>query len=589
MCHASILSLVLLCALASISFVYADGSFTVSGEFCPKMCSCDLVDGLKRADCSNEKLINTYTDVPYGVEILDLSINMISSIEDDNFKLYINVVKLFLSENSIQTISLDAFSNLRRLTTLDLSHNRLEHLDELLFERNTQLVDLNLSNNNFMMLPEKPFLRSATIAFLHLSECRIPHIFDKMFINLPNLESLDLRQNIMKSLSTTPFAHLRRLNTIDLNGNMWDCNAKPVRKTIRWMKERIAMVHIDACFLTKIVNKFERMQEDPSLSNGRNERHDIAIEEVWNTGTQRPVVKKGQEWWPAFMNRTCSYSDRPNDPSMESCNQFVECQQKYGELYNAYVQLLERKDTKHSSYYRTGVLLGGILVGFLFGSFITYTVHWAVRKCRERSAQKMPNRSPDQKRLQRELRREFRDRNRFEHTRLNESPVLPRTDRTPGRGRRATSYQDEIYQNHEHTRQFLVNLFSKRQPRYVRSNSQLANITNRHIPPTQIRDTGEDLRLAPRAVSLQDGQGWEQQNTENFERDRMLLDGHAGVIRHSVEQQPTWMSIRPTSPTSGTLPRNTRRQDVPSESPPPPYVECTELQIEPKQSTVNMY
>lgn len=35
---------------------------------------------------SHENLINPYTDVPTGVEILDLSINKISAIEDDDFK-----------------------------------------------------------------------------------------------------------------------------------------------------------------------------------------------------------------------------------------------------------------------------------------------------------------------------------------------------------------------------------------------------------------------------------------------------------------------------------------------------------------------
>uniref|UniRef100_A0A182MQZ3 Leucine rich immune protein (Coil-less) n=1 Tax=Anopheles culicifacies TaxID=139723 RepID=A0A182MQZ3_9DIPT len=162
-----------------------------------------------RAGCpakSNEKLINTYTDVPYDVEILDLSINIISSIENDNFERYDNLVKLFLSENSIQTISLDAFANQRRLTTLDLSYNRLEHLNEQLFERNLAL-------------------------FLHLSNCRIPHIFDSMFIDLPNLKSLDLSENIMNSLATMPFAHLRKLTTINLIDNRWNCKTEDVRNT----------------------------------------------------------------------------------------------------------------------------------------------------------------------------------------------------------------------------------------------------------------------------------------------------------------------------------------------------------------------
>lgn len=39
---------------------------------------------------SHENLINAYTDVPTTVEILDLSINKISSIGNDDFKVHCN-------------------------------------------------------------------------------------------------------------------------------------------------------------------------------------------------------------------------------------------------------------------------------------------------------------------------------------------------------------------------------------------------------------------------------------------------------------------------------------------------------------------
>uniref|UniRef100_A0A182NAU0 Uncharacterized protein n=1 Tax=Anopheles dirus TaxID=7168 RepID=A0A182NAU0_9DIPT len=538
----------------------------------------------------NENLINTYTDVPHGVEILDLSINIISSIEDDSFQHYDNLLKLFLSENSIQTISLDAFSYQQRLTTLDLSHNRLEHLHEQLFERNLQLVELNLSGNNFMMLPDKPFLKSYSILYLHLANCRIPHVFDTLFIDLPNLKAVDLSKNIMNGLTTVPFAHLRKLNSINLIGNQWNCKTEEVRNTIRWMKARVPVITVESCLLSDLSyhgNKFDRIIVDPSLA--KRNRNDVAIEEVW--GNESQSTKASTNVWPAFMNRTCAYSDHGDDPSKEACEQFVECQQTYGELYHAHKQLLARKDGKCTSYFRSGVFLGGLLVGVLFGSFTTYTVCWAVRSCRNRSAQKRANRSSDQKRLQRELRREIRGRNQFEHTRLNESPVPTRSERFPDALRQSAARQDEIYQNHEHTRQFLVNLFSKRQPRYVRSNSQLANINNRYIPPTQIRgEPGAEQHAMPRAVSHPVGPLWEQPfNNDPGVQEQMLAMTHETAFRHSVEQQPTWISIRPNG--QGTLTRTPRARQDPatsSESPPPPYVECT-LDTEPKEERVSMY
>uniref|UniRef100_A0A182K1F7 Uncharacterized protein n=1 Tax=Anopheles christyi TaxID=43041 RepID=A0A182K1F7_9DIPT len=566
-----------------------EGSSRGGGKFCPKICSCDVIEDLKRADCSQENLINTYTDVPYDVEILDLSINIISSIENDNFMHYDNLVKLFLSENSIQTISLDAFANQHRLITLDLSNNRLEHLNEHLFERNLQLVELNLSSNNFMMLPNTPFLKSFSIMFLHLANCRIPHVFDTMFIDLPNLKYLDLAKNIMNSLSTVPFAHLRKLNSINLLDNRWDCKTENVRSTVRWMKIRIPVVNVDNCLHSDHSykgDKFERIMEDPALQDRKNTRHDVAIEQVWGTPKPSPSRNIEELNWPPFMNRSCSYSDLADDSTNESCEQFVECQRNYSELYHAHKQLLSRKRTQCTGYFRTGVFIGGVLVGLLFGSFTTYTVCWAVRSCRNRSAQKLVNQAPDHKRLQQELRREIRGRNQFEHTRLNESPVFTRNDRFPAG---SAQQHDEIYRNHEHTRQFLVNLFAKRQPRYVRSNSQLANINNRYIPPTQIRDEPRETASGLPCVASDAGPLWERYNSNNLEQERMLSNDDDASFRLSSDQQPTWISIRPNG--NGTLTRSPRkRQDVPStgESPPPPYVECT-LETEPKEERVSMY
>ncbi|XP_058056835.1 uncharacterized protein LOC131208200 [Anopheles bellator] len=536
------------------------------GEVCPKRCSCDMVEDRKRADCSNERLISTHTDVPTGVEILDLSINLISSIEDDSLAHYGNLVKLFLSENSIETIALDAFSRLPNLATLDLSHNRLERLDEQLFERNTELSELNLSNNNFMMLSDQPFLRSPSLAILHLSECHIPHVFDAMFTHLPNLQSLDVSRNVMNGISIAPFTHLRKLSSIDLNDNRWDCGSQSVRTTVRWMKKRIARIQVESCLLTDrnvSGSKFERMMEDPSLDD--HHREEVAIEDVWGNGTRTKAANNGSLPWPAFMNVECSYNN--HGASKEPCNRFVECQQSYGELFHSYRDLVSRHQRPFGGRYsRLEVFLSGGIVGMLIGAFGTYIIYWAIRSCRKRHARRQEHTvtTEEQKQFHQELRREFQARNRFAHSRLTESPVT--RSRVP-RGS-ATVSDEEIYQNHEHTRQFLVNLFSKRQPRYVRNNSQIANINNRHMPPrAPIGGLAphQPSELSPAQVFTHDDVTWyECVNAENYERERTLVERDALMgTSEELLLQPTWVSIRPTvaSP-GGTLPRNYRPHDI---------------------------
>uniref|UniRef100_A0A2M4CGW3 Uncharacterized protein n=1 Tax=Anopheles darlingi TaxID=43151 RepID=A0A2M4CGW3_ANODA len=561
--------------LVASAAVLDDGQ---DAEYCPKMCSCDILDGLKRADCSNENLISTHTGIPSGVEILDLSLNMVSSIEDDNLATYDNLVKLFLSENSIETISLNAFAGLARLKTLDLSHNRLEQLDGQLFERNGQLVELNLAHNNFMTLSNRPFLTSSSIRMLDLSGCRIPQIFDVTFSELPNLRQLDLSKNVMISLSAVPFAMLRNLNSIELTDNRWTCGSKSVRSTIRLLKKQIKTIDVENCLLIdrdSWGNEFERMLDD-THGTGRNARVEIPIEEVWGNGTGRR--RHSGVVWPKFMNYTCSFRD--NDAaSQESCDQFIECQLSYGELYN---QLLSRRNAIQGGRARQMIFFAGMIVGMLVGSFGTYIIYWAIRSCRKRGSnpQQMAI-SDERKQFHQELRREFRARNRFADSRLKESPIAERQGRT--RTQRG-SLDEEIYQNHEHTRQFLVNLFSKRQPRYVRNNSQIANINNRHVPPAATREPRDPPTF--RAGSSAAERAWNEQNSENFERERMLIQPSA----NEDFEQPTWVSIRPATGGTGTLPRNSGRpaQELPatSETPPPPYAEFA-LNIEPKLEQPN--
>lgn len=52
---------------------------------CPKYCSCDIFENLKRAICVHGKLAGVETTVSKKVQYLDLSFNYITEIEDGVF------------------------------------------------------------------------------------------------------------------------------------------------------------------------------------------------------------------------------------------------------------------------------------------------------------------------------------------------------------------------------------------------------------------------------------------------------------------------------------------------------------------------
>lgn len=544
---------------------------------CPSMCTCDMIDKLKRADCSHEQLINAYTDVPTGVEILDLSINRISAIGNNDFQEYKHLIKLFLSENSIQTISLYAFANLKKLQILDLSHNRLEQLHEDLFENNENLIELNLSHNNFMTLQNQPLLKSPSLMTLELRDCKIPQLYDTTFMYLPKLSTLDLSGNVMITLPKEPFVPLKRLRIIELNENQWQCDSLSVRATVNWMKKRIDSIRIESCFINPYQTKakFEKMELDPLLEHQN--RPEVPIDQVWGSSTTEVYLNQLRE-------KSCAYNDKQDTESRRTCENFVECQKRFSELYFQCVEA--HKDKAGTESNRTSAMnmavitmLVGIFIGTLFGSFLTYTVVWAVQTCRKglgKSNEESGHAST------REMRREFREQNRLRHTRLNESPTLRRANRQTI-GCLPSQDQSEIYGNHENTRQFLVNLFSKRQPLYLRNNSQIGNLHNRHIPPTPIRDrVNLPVPTSPAALST-NSFTWQastpvpQPRRMNQEEEPMLNGGHDNGSRQSSTQS-VWNSGYEVHDPIGRLYMPPIVLDASTgarETPPPPYLDCT--------------
>lgn len=336
------------------------------------------------------------------------------------------------------------------------------------------------------------------------------------------------------------------------------------------------------------------MELDPRYGN--HDREEVSIDQVWGPTTTESYLSLLKE-------KSCAYNDEQDADSRRTCENFVECQKRFSELYYTFVEATQQKSEirSYNSRLIAIVMLVGVFIGVLFGSFTTYSVVYLVGKCRKSRLEQQPKST-------RELQREFRERNRFERmcevsridsnnvcasrfvdTRLDESPTLHRANRQTVSSL-SSQDQSQIYCNHENTRQFLVNLFSKRQPRYVRSNSQLSNLQNRYIPPTPIRDRVN--MPVPRSPAAHSSNSFIWQQTPVTEPTIPVDHEQEPMIRANDESrqssaQSMWNNYygisdprqSPTIPVYEAVVPQLEAADPIStaarETPPPPYLDCT--------------
>ncbi|XP_017099477.2 uncharacterized protein [Drosophila bipectinata] len=221
-------------------------SKTQSLTLCPKVCHCDFHLQRNRAICSAKRLISPNIEMPKSVELLDLSYNDITSIEDDSFQSNIHLLNLTLAHNSIHTLYADAFSELRRLRHLDLSYNRLEQVDEHLLESNTQLVQLNLEGNKLASLGSGPLLRSPSLRSLNLRNSQVSQLGNELLSALPQLRQLDLAQNMLLTLSATDFHAPRYLASLNVEENPLNCD-RALIKVAASLRQRGVEIFLSSC------------------------------------------------------------------------------------------------------------------------------------------------------------------------------------------------------------------------------------------------------------------------------------------------------------------------------------------------------
>ncbi|XP_003341481.1 toll-like receptor 6 [Monodelphis domestica] len=164
---------------------------------------------------SNSHLSHVPHHLSPKTTVLDLSLNNITEIQIEDFKLLPKLRVLILSHNRIQHLNISVFKFNQDLEYLDLSHNNLWDISCHLL---MNLIHLDLSFNEFEFLPIcEEFSNLSQLDFLGLSAKRIQKsdLLPVSHLNLSNI-LLDLERfgGAKDKLETLPVLNTKKLQII---------------------------------------------------------------------------------------------------------------------------------------------------------------------------------------------------------------------------------------------------------------------------------------------------------------------------------------------------------------------------------------
>lgn len=357
---------------------------------------------------SDANLATAYTNVARSVEILNLSGNDITTIDNQCLAGFEDLKKLSLARNSIHTIDLFAFEQLDKLNFLDLSDNRLEEFDNRLLEACVKLTILDLSKNKFMNLQDRPLIISHNLEFLSLRNSHLSHVYDSHLSELPALVDLDLSNNLLITLVSSAFESLHHLQFINLEYNRFSCDLR-IERTLQLFKERKVHVKIDKCVRNSKKPMFEKMIMHPDLTTEA-PREDVDIDEVWGDETKSRKIDADEhdddDEDSTHSNSRITqfnfntfhhyYKKIRNDHSVDDDDDVIdcdedeffpstcECHQKYIHLYDM-TEKIRKMQTKKLEFRIMAIFTFGIFIGAFVGYLFFFIISRVRKKCMKAS------------------------------------------------------------------------------------------------------------------------------------------------------------------------------------------------------------
>ena len=238
---------------ASVALLHGQWNVT-----CPEPCSCVIVHHTtlgnleyETLDCSNHKLRDLPSDLPYNTQVVDLQHNKLSSLPLTLLGMP-NLTAIDLSHNSLLSLSDKPVAwNLTHLTSLNLQANRLHSLTPATFKGLGGLRQLNLANNNISLIESSTFEGLDKLEVLNLRKNYLGSLESKWFKTLTSLQELDIGDNNINSLGNHAFSSLSSLNKLSVDKN----SITAIDKTAFVGLHQLNMLNLASNKLSNVIGK----------------------------------------------------------------------------------------------------------------------------------------------------------------------------------------------------------------------------------------------------------------------------------------------------------------------------------------------
>ncbi|XP_078377085.1 uncharacterized protein LOC144660350 [Oculina patagonica] len=155
-----------------------------------------------------------------SLQYIDLSHNLIFTIDRSVFQNMSSLKTLRLNGNFIQDIPSGTLAGLRVLHTLDLGDNLLSEVSDDAFEDLANLRILSLRSNVLTSIEKASFFKTSNLTHLYLQDNKISYIQDGLFQALRQLKVLYLKNNHLKTFTSLTFQGLHNLRIMHLQYNL---------------------------------------------------------------------------------------------------------------------------------------------------------------------------------------------------------------------------------------------------------------------------------------------------------------------------------------------------------------------------------